>query len=393
MSAMSAMHGMVEACRTMPDEDLLRELLFHAERARRGLAAMIVHLAEYDRRHLAQKNGHESTFMFCVRVLRFDEGDAYRRVHAARVSRRCERILPGIESGGLTLTSILLLAPILTEDNQDAVLREADGKTKREVELLVAARDPLPSAPDSLRRLPGPAWGPAASAVFVPGPPPDAGAAADDAVPAPAAGETPAELIGVLPSSPPREWQAIMPISADRVRIGFDAALAVRALIDRARQVLRHKYPEGRLEDLVKEALELLLDRKDPQRRLGLDAAKARAAAALPSPPEPRFLRAMRTGRYIPARVKAAVWRRDDGRCAWRSGDGRPCGSRDALEYDHVRPFSRGGRSDDPRNVRLLCRRHNREAAEAAGLSPGPRARTGGGAPGTATGARGGECA
>jgi len=29
------------------------------------------------------------------------------------------------------------------------------------------------------------------------------------------------------------------------------------------------------------------------------------------------------------------------------------------LEYDHIRPLSLGGRSDDPANVRLLCRAHN----------------------------------
>ncbi|MDE2490411.1 MAG: HNH endonuclease [Elusimicrobia bacterium] len=158
----------------------------------------------------------------------------------------------------------------------------------------------------------------------------------------------------------------MVPISAERVRIGFDAALAVRSLIDRARQVLRHKYPEGRLEDVVKEALEVLLDRKDPQRRLGFKPAPVVRDAA---PGEPRFLRALRAGRYVPARVKREVWRRDDGRCAWRFEDGTLCGSRDGLEYDHVRPYARGGRSDDARNVRLLCRAHNRLAAERAGLT------------------------
>ena len=163
-----------------------------------------------------------------------------------------------------------------------------------------------------------------------------------------------------------------MPLSLDRVRIGFDAAAAVMRLIDRARQVLRHKYPEGRLEDVMREALEILLERKDPQRRLGFKPAVAARAGAAPRPPaEPRFLRALKAGRYVPARVKRAVWQRDGGRCAWRSDDGTCCGSRDGLEYDHVRPFARGGRSDSPRNVRLLCRLHNRLAAEKAGLAPG----------------------
>jgi 5-methylcytosine-specific restriction endonuclease McrA len=90
--------------------------------------------------------------------------------------------------------------------------------------------------------------------------------------------------------------------------------------------------------------------------------------------PEPRFLAAWRGGRYIPARVKRAVWQRDDGRCGWRFDDGQVCGSRDALEFDHFRPFAKGGRSDDARNVRLLCRMHNRMAARSEGMLSGARA-------------------
>jgi hypothetical protein len=164
-----------------------------------------------------------------------------------------------------------------------------------------------------------------------------------------------------------------MPLSLERVRVGFDAAAVLVGLIDRAKLILRHKYPEGRLEDILREALEILIERKDPRKRLGLKAggADVRLAPA-PAPGRPA---AGRGDRYVPARVKRAVWQRDDGRCSWRFDDGRLCGSRDALEFDHVRPFARGGRSDEARNVRLLCRLHNRLAAEEAGLI----ARRGGG--------------
>ncbi len=167
------------------------------------------------------------------------------------------------------------------------------------------------------------------------------------------------------------------PVSADRVRVGFDAASIVAQLIERIRQILRHKYPEGRLEDLIREALEAYLDRKDPQRRLELKAVKAACVAERPAPDDhdrlpTRFLRAWACGRYIPAKVKSAVWARDDGRCAWRDLDGTVCGSKDWIEYDHLRPFAKGGRSDDARNIRLLCRQHNQAASKDAGFSAGP---------------------
>lgn len=56
--------------------------------------------------------------------------------------------------------------------------------------------------------------------------------------------------------------------------------------------------------------------------------------------------------RLIPSAVKLEVWQRDKGRCCL-------CGSADNLHFDHDLPFSKGGTSLSPKNIRLLCRRHN----------------------------------
>ncbi len=378
---------LMDECRALSDDELEGALRFLAERERHGTAKLLAHLAEYDRRQLCVSRGHSGLFHYCLHTLGYDEGGSFRRIRAARVARRWPVVLEWIEAGELHLTALVVLSPVLKDENGIALLRTAKGKTRRQLEAILA--ESLPRAPqaDFARRLPvcG-GWSvavtsPVEAVEALPAQPtPPSEGPLDFAAP-PGDETSRPSSVPAAGRERPWEWQAMVPISADRVRIGFDAALAVMRLIDRARQILRHKYPDGRLEDVVKEALELLLDRKDPQRRLGLKApAPGPAAAAppaggavVPLSGEPRFLRSLRTGRYIPARVKAAVWRRDDGRCAWRFEDGTPCGSRDGLEYDHVRPFSRGGRSDTPRNVRLLCRLHNRLAAERAGLSPGPR--------------------
>lgn len=56
--------------------------------------------------------------------------------------------------------------------------------------------------------------------------------------------------------------------------------------------------------------------------------------------------------RLIPTWVKVEVWRRDKGKCT-------TCGATDGLHYDHILPYSKGGRSNDPRNIQILCARHN----------------------------------
>ncbi len=353
MKPSEEIHRRIEDCRELDDEILRRDLRFLAQREHHGLAAVLIHLGEYDRRRLSDEEGYQSTYAYCVKCLGYDEGGAYRRIHAARVCKRYPHILNFIVSGELSLSSLLLLSPVLTDSNQELLITQARGKSKRDLEAHLASLDPRPHTPDAFRRIPAPpVWGTAAATEASPSLPAEC---------APAS-----ELTGVLSAQPPREWQAVMPLSLERVRIGFDAAVLLMKLIDRAKLLLRHKYPEGRLEDVLREALEILIERKDPQKRLELKGGEV--GGELAPAPEPRFLAAWRGGRYIPARVKRAVWQRDEGRCTWRFDDGRPCGSREALEFDHFRPFAKGGRSDDARNVRLLCRMHNRMAAEAGGL-------------------------
>ena len=57
-------------------------------------------------------------------------------------------------------------------------------------------------------------------------------------------------------------------------------------------------------------------------------------------------------GRIIPTDVKIIVWERDNGRCV-------QCKSDENLHFDHIIPFSKGGSSQTPDNVQLLCAEHN----------------------------------
>jgi hypothetical protein len=56
--------------------------------------------------------------------------------------------------------------------------------------------------------------------------------------------------------------------------------------------------------------------------------------------------------RIIPGWVKQEVYKRDRGRCVL-------CGATEQLHFDHDFPYSRGGTSFRPDNVRILCARHN----------------------------------
>jgi 5-methylcytosine-specific restriction endonuclease McrA len=71
---------------------------------------------------------------------------------------------------------------------------------------------------------------------------------------------------------------------------------------------------------------------------------------------------AVRT-RHIPQSIRNEVFARDSGRCTFIGTDGRRCNSSWNLEIDHIRPHAKGG-SNTTDNLRLLCARHNKLAAE-----------------------------
>lgn len=76
---------------------------------------------------------------------------------------------------------------------------------------------------------------------------------------------------------------------------------------------------------------------------------KLRLVANQDASPHPRL---EENPRVIPGEVKAAVWKRDGGKCA-------RCGRADNLHFDHIIPYSKGGTSLTVENIQVLCARHN----------------------------------
>ena len=128
----------------------------------------------------------------------------------------------------------------------------------------------------------------------------------------------------------------------------FTVSDAAEAKLARARELLSHKFPMGDLESIFDAALDALLDKVDPERR------KSRTR------PDGQPRATEDETRRIPEWVKRKARERDGDRCAYVSAEGVRCGSRRFLQFDHIKPWSLGGRSDAPENIRQLCANHNR---------------------------------
>lgn len=357
----AAQHHPIEGERPRSDPSRLTDAELEARLGKlvsaecEATADVVEHIAIFEDRMLFAERGFSSMFEYCTKKLGYSEGAAYLRIYAGRLSLKYPDIVRLLRSRRLHLTAIRTVGPLLTPTEGASLLSQASGKTERELKFIVAAKSPKPDLADVVRRLGVPKSPIAATASNRADPIPASAAAPEiqkasfdgkSSVPEPSP-FTPSSPKPSPPSSPkPSPPARIEPLSAERVRFAFTGSERLMRKVDRAREILRHVCPSGELEVVFERALDAFLDEKDPARK---------------RPARPRAAGARR--RAVAQWIKDAVHRRDGGRCVFRSAEGERCEERGGLEYDHVVAWARGGRSNDPSNIRLLCRAHNALAA------------------------------
>jgi hypothetical protein len=129
-----------------------------------------------------------------------------------------------------------------------------------------------------------------------------------------------------------------------------------------------HSHPGASRDEVIEAGLDLVLEPTAKRRGLVKNPRKTAEATATPRARSGRQARGARSGRYVPAQVRRAIWDRDEGKCQWTMEDGGVCGSTHQVELDHVASYAKGGRIATAEEGRLLCRPHNdRHAREVFG--------------------------
>ena len=140
----------------LTDRELVEGLRRLGARLCQLLALVLAHIAEMDARKLYADQGCSSMHHWCTSRLGLSEDAAFKRIRAARAARRFPVVLDYVAAGRVHLAGVVLLAPHLADDNHRELLEAAAGKSKRDVEQLVAERFPQAPAPDSIRPRPAP---------------------------------------------------------------------------------------------------------------------------------------------------------------------------------------------------------------------------------------------
>ena len=275
-------------------------------------ARLILHLIEVEERRLDLRAACTSMFDFCQRRLGMSEGAAFRRINAARLVKRFPSLLERIETG--RAASVDAGAPQAAPDGEERRRARRGGRWQDAASGRGAPRAARAEAGCALgdrrarrARERGGAYGSFADAAAPPRPAPRA----------------------------PRA--RIEPLSEARYKVQLTAGAELKAKLERACDLMRHRNPTGDLAPVIDAALELLLAKLEKERlgkvktprEPGSQGALALAASHARGPRRgaPRGLRARRRAVHVR-----------------RATTGARCPSRGHLELDHIEPRALGGR-------------------------------------------------
>jgi hypothetical protein len=209
----------------------------------------------------------------------------------------------------------------------------ATHKTKLEIQHLLAARYPQPDVPSRievlvpaesiLQQAPGPVEG----TQPVAGQGPKLVEQAPGPVgPVPGLVEAPPIL-----THPVDTRSKVKPLAPQRYEVGFTMGQNAHDKLRYVQDLLGHQVARGDIAAVFERALDALIP----------ELEKRKFAAT--SKPCRRLPRSGENPRHIPARVKRAVWKRDEGQCTYVSDDGKRCEACRDLQFDHIREVGRDG--------------------------------------------------
>jgi hypothetical protein len=130
------------ALKGISDKALLSSIRKLSETERATVLSILVHLIEIDRRKLYLPRGYSSLFEFCVKHLGYSESMAGRRIAIARCIGDFPQTHALLASGRINLTNVAKITGIIAPENARKLLLEIEGRSNREVDLIVSRHKP-----------------------------------------------------------------------------------------------------------------------------------------------------------------------------------------------------------------------------------------------------------
>ncbi|MGC4094549.1 MAG: hypothetical protein QM756_42865 [Polyangiaceae bacterium] len=269
----------MESLQAIGDRELLVRTSALVGRERATTVEVIEHLVEIQRRKLYLTQACSSLFRYCRERLGFSEDEAFKRARVAQLAVRRPEVLSELRSGAIHLTGLFVLASYSKATNFATLVSESRGKSRAQIEQLLAAHFPREPTPAQIRE----------------------------------------------------QRSRVEPLSTTMYRVEFTASAELRSKLERAQELLSHSVRGGDLAQLFERALDCLIE-KETRRRLGADPPRVQPRRPL-----------RQRSRYVSVGALRTVWERDGSQCTFEDGEGRRCSERRFLTVEHRVPFALGG--------------------------------------------------
>ena len=301
--------------KSLTDLELKRVLLEKA-RSERLITIEILHLLhEVELRRLYMEPRCSSLHDYCVKILKYFEGSAQRRIQTMRLLFIIPEAQSSLREGDLNLSTMSQVQVFFNAQakagkrysslEKKEILEKVVGLSKRKTEKILFSLDPEARVKDE---------------------------------------------------------EKIRTVSSTQTKIEFIVDDVFLDKMDRLKNLLSHINPNFSVKELFDLIMDRELKRTDPElkktkAKTETKAQRQATPPAVPVPPIPPTSKP--ASRYVPAHIKQEVWQRDHGECSYKDPvTKQKCGSRHQLQVDHILPFALGGETC-LENLRLLCRAHN----------------------------------
>ena len=317
--------------RSLSNKELSVALEALVKHERATSVEVLEHLVEVERRELFLQEGYGSLYSYCTKKLRYSEPAANRRICSARALAKFPELRCLLIEGELSLTTLSLVSRQLNAENKDQILGSIRGKSRSEVEQLLAAAHPQTKTVERVRPI---VVAPRVEAVPAT-PSKEAGTSAQATSP-----QT-LSLFNALRPSPEKVKAAVIvpaaptPVPEKRYALSFSVDEKTFAELEEVKALLSSSLPQGvSLEEALKVLLGQYLARHSPEKRQARRLAAAGRQKTSIDAPSPKVspeitaeTKVAPASRHIPAKVRDEVLCRDGGCCSYISPEAYAVGA------------------------------------------------------------------
>lgn len=307
--------------KNLSDYDLTQRLEKLVRTERKITHVILLHINEVEARKLYAELGFDGMFSYLTKHLGYSESSAYRRLQSARLLKQIPSVAEKLESGALNLSQLTQVQKCIKEElrtsgkmlsqvKTENILKEIEHKNTFETQ----------------------------------------------------------KVLAVEFNQPVQVTEVLKPQANETVRLELILTKEDFEELQKAKELLSHVCPNGSWSEVIS-----TLAKRNNKSKLGISWKESKSKSADTKTSTQSFAATVtqenhaNRRNYLSVKTQRPLLSAANHRCQFKTKTGQICGSTYQLQVDHIFPKALGG-SDDPANLRILCRTHNNLMAKRFGL-------------------------